>query len=220
MKVGIIAPIKMLRSYCTTSVQYYLPGLLENEEYREFYSTLPKGTTKIMDCRKPIWRGKPEDLEICKLGCDLQPNYIILPSLMFNPEETVKVGRKYASKLNCLNSKLIACLEGTTKKEVLDCAKSLGGFSGYAIPSHLYSICKKIPRSKLTIYIENYSKYNELEGLNGILVTSLPVRLGLQGRLLSDYLPSPSSLTFYEREDKYPLVVEKNIKEDINFYGE
>lgn len=218
MEVGIIAPISMLEKYCKTRIQYFLPRLLEeSQEYKKFYQNLPEGTIKIMDCRKPTWKREPEDLDLCKKGLSFDPDYVILPSVTFDSGKTIKVAREYSRELKYSKNKLITCVEGTTKKEVLGCARELKGFSGFAIPSHLYGICKKVS-SRLTIYIENHLRYEELEGLDGILVTSFPVRLGLQGRLLSNYPPSPPSINFYEEENKYSILVEKNIEEFIKYY--
>lgn len=220
MEVGIIAPISMLDRYCTTKIQYFLPGLLnQSKRYKDFYQNLPRDTTKIMDCRKPTWKREPENLELCKQGLKLSPDYIVLPSYMFESERTIKVAKEYSRELSTPSGLAVACLEGTTDKEIVDCAKKLKAFLGYAIPSHLYNICKKPPKKPILIYLENHLKLDELRDRTGILVSSLPVRLGLQGRLLSNYLPSPPGLNFYEEKNEYPMVIGKNIRELIDYYG-
>lgn len=221
MKVGMVAPTKMLNRYCKTKIHYCIPSLLEDEPpYREFYENLPRGSIKILDCRKLGWKGDPEDLDLCQeVYHKIKPKHVIFPSYMFDHKRTIEIA-EVASLMFPPNASRIACVEGTTKEEILECAEWLRGFEGYAIPSHLYNICKEIPWSPLTIYIENHLRYDELGGLNGILITSLPIRLGLQGRLLSDYLPSPPSLGFDEEEDNYPMIVERNIEECLEFYDE
>ena len=221
MKVGIIAPIKFLDKYCVTDIHYCLPGLLrESKEYRDFYlSERDEGKMLILDCKKLDWRRRPEELEVCATAIeDVRPTFVILPSYMYEAKKTVEVALYYKSKLPNYGSKLVGCLEGTTKEEVNWCMKSIKGVFTYAIPSHQYSICKKVNWTKPLIYIDNHLHLEELKGLDGILVTSLPVRLGLSGRLLSDYLPSPPSLTFYEEKDEYQLLTTKNVEETIEYY--
>jgi len=222
MKVGIIAPIKFLNEYCITNIQYCLPSLLEDsKEYRDFYiGRKGKGDIIILDCRKPGWKRKPEDWNLVWTALEhLKPSIIILPSYMYNEKETSIVANSFKRDLRRLGVKLAGCLEGTSISEVKKCMRSLKDVDMYAIPSHIYNICKKLDGKPL-IYIENHLALEELDGLDGILVTSLPVRLGLEGRLLSDYLPSPPSITFYEKEDKYPMITEKNVEEAVEHYEE
>jgi len=217
MKVGIIAPIKFLRKYCITNIQYCLPSLLEESKgYREFYLERQRmGNIVILDCKKISWRREPEDLELVKKVLTyLKPTYIILPSYMYSVDLTIMVAKEYSGKLK---GNFIGCLEGTTLRETKKCAKNLK-LAQYAIPSHLFNICKGY--FKEGIFIENHSSIDEFIGSDGILVTSLPVRLGLQGRLLSDDKPSPPSLTFHEDEDRYPTVTRRNVEEAIDFYEE
>jgi len=173
----------------------------------------------ILDCRKPGWRRKPEDFDLCELAIkQIQPSLIILPSYMHNAEKTIEVAKYFIGKLSPYIEKLVGCLEGTTTEEVNWCMKGIKGVFTYAIPSHLYGICKKVNWDKPIIYIDNHLHLEELNGLDGILVTSLPVRLGLVGRMLSEYVPSPPSLTFHEEEDKYPMITMKNVEEAIAYY--
>lgn len=223
MKIGIIAPIKGLKKYCTTEVQYCLPSLiLKSEKYREFYlERKDKGNLVLLDSRKVGWRREPESLQVTKEAVSiLEPSVLILPSYMYDSGRTVDIASQYLRELK--PKSVVGCVEGTTEDEAIMCAKKLTklGLVTLAIPSHLFKFCKQIVHNGPTIYIENHLNMEELDGQEGVLVTSLPVRLGLQGRLISDYLPSPPSLTFHEKEDNFPNLIRRNIEEIINFYEE
>lgn len=221
MEVGIIAPIKLLREYCTTRIQYCLPELIvESKEYRSFYKEkATEGKLVIMDIRKIGWKREPEDFRIVKEALKhLRACMIIYPSCMYNWKKTMKVVRDFKKTFRLEG---VGCLEGTNKKELTLCAHKLikEKVTTLAIPSHIYNLrIKDTSFNKPIMYIDNYSGMDELVGLDGILVTSLPVRLGLEGKLLSNYKPSPPSLTFYETEDPYPMITKKNVKEAIRYY--
>ena len=216
MRVGIIAPIKFLDKYCITDIQYCLPKLLvEDERYCKFYKERKrKKDTIILDCRKVGWRRSPEDFRTIELAMGLlKPDLVIVPSFMFNKEASDEMVISFRSEFPGLK-KVVKCLEGASREEI----KEASGV--WAVPSHMYKYLGTLSLSPDTIFIENHLSLNELDNREGILVTSLPVRLGLQGRILSDYRPSPSSLLFYEEEDKYPKVTAKNVKDTIEYYKE
>lgn len=221
MKVGIIAPISLLSKYCITPIQYCLPRLLvENKEYREFYlERKVKGNFIILDCKKLGWKRKPEDFKVIgKALTFFHPDTIVLPSVMYNWEGTIEIVNRFFKEFNKIFTYAI-CLEGTSYEEVGKCLAELRKISPLvAIPSHIYKLWKGEEWEGNVIYIENHLNLDELDGLDGCLVTSLPVRLGLEGRLLSDYLPSPPSLTFYEEEDNYPMITKKNVEEALEHY--
>jgi len=221
MRVGIIAPIRSLKEYCTTGVQYCYPSLIvESKKYRDFYlEKVKEKNLVILDSVKVGWKREPETPSIVRDALAyVSPSLLITPSYMYDLKRTLRAAEEF---LTMFKPKLVVgCVEGTTSEEVLACADSLRELKvkTLAIPAHIYRIQKSIPNSKLTLYLDNHLNAEELDSLNGILVTSLPVKLGLQGRLLSDYLPSPPSLTLYEEEDNFPKVVERNIEELKKFY--
>jgi hypothetical protein len=219
MKVGIIAPIKFLEKYCITDIQYCLPYLLiSSETYRNFYKKRKDlGDTIILDCRKVSWKREPEDFNIIKESLKiLEPNLIIAPSYMFNSKASSEILKNFLTEIPISRKKVVKCLEGATKEELL----YLPWTEELAIPSHMYRFLPIIKCTPKTIFIENHLNVEELDGMKGILVTSLPIRLGLQGRLLSDYRPSPNSLTFYEEDDKYEKITRKNVEDIIEYYKE
>lgn len=220
MQVGIIAPIKFLEAYCQTDIQYCFPRLiLESPEYREFYQKRVKtGDHVFLDAAEPGWRRAPTSFDLVEQALQLlKPSMLISPSYMYDWEKTLEVAKAFCKRFKRKNV-IAGCLEGTTLEETEKCMKGIKGVYTYVLPSHLYSIRKAIDWSAYPLYLDNYQNFEELQGSKGILVTSLPVKLGLEGRLLSQYLPSPSSLTFYEEEDKYPAITERNVKEVISYY--
>lgn len=222
MKIGMIAPINFLDKYCITDTQYCLPRLLvESREYRDFYIGRKKaGDFIILDCRRPSWRREPEDWNLVWMVLGyLKPSTIILPSYMFNVKETIKVTNTFKKDLKKLGITLAGCLEGTSHEEIGYCLTKMRKISEViAIPSHIFNLWRGEEYEFPKIYIESHLNLEELDGLDGTLITSLPIRLGLEGRLLSDYLPSPPSLTFYEEEDNYPMITKKNVEEAIEYY--
>jgi len=220
MKVGIIAPIESLKKYCITDIQYCIPNLIvSSKEYRDFYKEQEKkASLLVLDTVKVGWKREPEDFGVVEKALSyINPTLIITPSYMYNLNKTIEVAEQF---LTNFKPKMVAgCLEGTTEKEVQVCSAALKelGVNTKAIPAHILRIKKEVKGNGPTIYIDNHLTIKELDGLEGVLVTSLPIRLGLQGRLLSDYMPSPPLLNFYE-EDKFQEMIEKNIKELRNFY--
>ena len=169
-----------------------------------------------MDLRQPTWKRTPEEWHIVEKALELiTPSIIILPSYAYEKEKTIQVAVDYGKRLE--GFKLRGTPEGTTLAEVNECIKALG-FTKWALPSHLYSL---IPDKCLKgcTYLDNHISLEELKKWDGTLVTSLPVRLGLKGRLLSDCRPSVPSLTLHE-EPEFPKIVEKNIKEVLEYYGQ
>jgi hypothetical protein len=216
MKIGIIAPINFLEDYCITDIQYVLPRLLvEESAYRGFYmDRKSQGDTIILDCKVPHWKRTPEEFSIVEKALGLlPPDIIIAPSHMFNTKLSGEVLKKFLKDIPRNKNKIIKCIEGTSEK---DLKFSKGSFN--AIPSHMFRFLGSLPLNAL--YVENHTDPKELHDREGILVTSLPVRLGLQGRLLSDFKPIPDSLTFYEEEDLYPKITLKNVKDMIEMYKE
>jgi len=223
MEVGFIAPTSMLEECCITDIQYCLPQLLiEQEDYRKFYTDNTKdGSLTILDTRKLGWKREPEDISIIKTILNLwKPKFkgiTILPSFMYDWKKTIKVTREFISEIKV--GRVAGCLEGTSVEEVQKCIEGLKsiGIKVFAIPSHIYRFYKGEDLKGLTIFIENHLNIEELEDKEGILVTSLPIRLGLEGRLLSDYLPSPEGLTFGE-EPKFEDIIKRNINRTLEFY--
>lgn len=218
MKVGIIAPIKFLDSYCVTGVQYCLPRLLVGSKpYREFYlkHRTERGSYIIMDCRKLGWKRGPEEFSIIEEALGLfHPNILVAPSYMFNKEASLEIFKEFTSKFKIVKAITVKCLEGSSKEDAVSFPKG----KIVAVPSHMFRYLEGLKLGPHTVYIENHLNLDELEGRKGILVTSLPLKLGLKGRLMSDYRPSPESLTFYEEEDNYPKVIMRNIQETIEYY--
>ena len=219
MRLGIIAPINLLKQCCFTTVQYCIPSLImDNRPYREFYyKRLEMGDTIIMDCRKIGWKREPEDFELVEKAINyIPPSILIAPSYMYDKRRTERPQKEFIDRFHWLADKIYKCIECTSDKEV-ECTN---GEPNVALPAHVYRYIDGIDFGTRTIYIDHHLKLEELDGRDGILVTSLPVRLGLQGRLMSDYRPAPPALTFYEEDNPYSEILDSNIEETLEYYEE
>lgn len=230
MNVGIVAPIKMLSKYCKGGIQYCIPTwLLESDEYFDFYArhTLNGDSLVIMDTKSKEPRRQPEEEDIViDAGETLKPDMVITPSVAFNKDKTLSEFYKFRNSdwgSSFMKEGLIGCVEGATLEEVVSCAKGLKDHVGYyAVASHLLSfIGDGLRIDKPIVYIDNRTSPWEISLQKGdIIVSSLPVRLGLCGRLNSNYLPSPPPLEFLENKDNYPIITTQNVDDFISHFKE
>ena len=221
MRVGIITPPKLLK-YSTTKVHYCLPRFIEEDpRYRKFFiDRVRKDEVVILDLIKPGWKRTPESAEIIEAALSfITPTYTVLPSYMYNLEKTVRTARETSRLVDGLGSTLVPCIEGSTLKEIITALSMFSWAKTMAFPAHIYKVCTidQLP-VKSAIFIDNWKNIDELGRVkDSILVTSLPIRLGLAGRFLSDFSPAPPRLKFDE-EDKFPAVIRKNIQEAVEHY--
>jgi len=227
MQVGLIAPPPLLEKCCITNIHYCLPILIsKNKKYRSFYTRKAlEGEIVILDCRKIGWKRTPEDPKICLDAIErLTPTIIILPSVMHSRKRTLEKSLQFLTyHFQGMKAKFVYCAEGTNPKELRDSAKDSKELPvevfTVAIASHSHRLCTDLKYPKPLIYIENHQDVRELAHVpEGVLLTSLPVRLGLSGRLLSNYSPTPSHLTFRESGCDFPEIVKKNISDTLEIY--
>jgi len=222
MRVGIVAPIACLKKYCTTRIQYCIPDLLKVPEYSKFYkSRQEKMDLIILDFRDLILPRRPSREDTHESNIDI----VISPSYAFKKNKTLEVFRDFFHRELRTNSEICGCIEGATLEEAQVCIKELESskISYLALPSHMQLVFKgERPSTSLPIiFLDNRTSPYECKGrLGDILITSLPVRLGLLGRLNNDSLPSPDSLDFFTKENLYPTVIEKNIEDTLEYYEE
>lgn len=226
MDIGIIAPIKFLTKYCTTGIQYCLPELLlESKEYLDFYTeAFHKGDKVILDVRNNDSLRKPLKEKILKDVLEIfEPTLIVMPSNAYSLSKTLVTQEDFI-KLDLIkpwltNNRLIACLEATNEVEVLKYQDIWKG-SKLAIPSHMYIVTKKMLKAPRGLFIENRNDPYEIPQGPGALLTSMPVRLGLEGRLNSLGPTTSSTLNFYLEEERFNSVIDKNIEDLISYYKE
>lgn len=226
MEIGIIAPIKFLERYCITTTQYCLPELLLNsKDYLNYYKRcFNKGHRVILDCRETETLRKPIKYSILKEVLEIfEPSHIIMPSYAFSLIKTLKVQEELL-ELDFLtpwkkNNRLIPCIEGTNEIEVLKYLETYPDIE-IAIPSHMYIVTKRMLKPPRGFFIDNRNDPYEVKPGTGTLLTSMPVRLGFEGRLNSLGPTTSSTLNFYLEEDRFSSVVDKNISDLINYYRE
>jgi len=224
MEIGIIAPIKFLNRYCITRIQYCLPELLvESKEYLNFYTSCLLSQEKvILDCRTTDPIRKPISSSLLKEALDkLKPTLIVMPSNAYSLSKTLTTQEEFLN-LDYLQTwkesrSLIACLEGTNELEVLRFQDFWKGYK-IAIPSHMYIVTRKMLHGPRGYFIENRNDPYEIPNGSGILLTSMPIRLGLEGRLNSLGPTTSSTLNFYLEEERFESVIDKNIEDLINHY--
>ena len=224
MDIGIIAPIKFLNRYCITRIQYCLPELLlDSKEYFDFYSSCLVGEERvILDCRTMDPIKKPISQSILKEVLEkFKPTLIIMPSNAYSLSKTLIIQEEFLN-LNYIHPwkstrKLIACLEGTNELEVLRYQDFWTGYK-LAIPSHMYIVTRKMLKAPRGYFLENRNDPYEIPNGKGILLTSMPIRLGFEGRLNSLGPTTSSTLNFYLEEERFESVIEKNIEDLINHY--
>lgn len=224
MDIGIIAPIKFLNRYCITRIQYCLPELLlDSKEYFDFYSSCLVGEERvILDCRTMDPIKKPISQSILKEVLErFKPTLIIMPSNAYSLSKTLVTQEDFLN-IDYIGywkgaRKLIACLEGTNELEVLRYQDAWTGYK-LAIPSHMYIVTRKMLKAPRGYFIENRNDPYEITNGKGILLTSMPIRLGLEGRLNSLGPTTSSTLNFYLQEERFETVIEKNIEDLINHY--
>jgi hypothetical protein len=230
MNVGIVAPIKMLNKYCKGGIQYCIPmWLLENDDYFDFYGrkSLDGNSLVIMDTKHKDSRRQPEDEDvIIDAGEALKPDMVITPSVAFNKDKTIAEFLKFRNSdwgSSFMKEGLIGCLEGATLEEVISCAEEMRLHVGYyGVASHLLSfIGEGLKIAKPIVYIDNRTSPWEISLQKGdIIISSLPVRLGLCGRLNSNHLPSPPPLDLLEDKDNYPTITTQNVDDFISHFKE
>lgn len=231
MQVGFISPISVLDKYCSlTRVQYCLPELfLSSNSYRHYYlSRRQQGDIVVVDSRRIGWRRVPSPIdETLKTVEELAPQYVVMPSYMYDVVRTERAQQEFQEALSKYEERLVYSLEGVTRQSVLQFFRKVrkrGVAPMIAIPSHISRVLRFTPIQAPLItffYLDNWEDPFETpirEGRQDFLFTSLPIRLGISGRLLTDNKPTPPSLTFQE-EDRYPDITIKNVKEVLEYYA-
>lgn len=233
MEIGIIAPTNLIKKYCLTNIQYVYPSLFKtDEDYAVFH--LQKrweeydNTITIVDCSRPGWKRVPESLLNCLPAIrELQPHYIITPSYTYDIKKTLEIEEAFKESILSASedSVLVPCLEGIKLEDIIECYNLRKNFI-VAIPQTTASYGKAdLARASLRgvkkyIYLDHYTKLTDIEPRhNDFVISSLPLRQGLQGRLLTDPNPPPLTLDLRPQEDKYPDIVKYNLREMVNYYA-
>jgi hypothetical protein len=169
----------------------------------EWSPVLPRGTDKSFNC-----------ITFRTLAEDLKPSLIVLPSKDYDFKTTESFLIKFGLSLcwsNFDQKKYLGLLQGTTIAEIQECYSFYKGMGietlGLASPLELTcprkTLVSILEPSEDIYFIEAYSDpLQELEDtdIKGFC-SSYPVRLGLVGRTLMDWGPTPPKLDFYSTED-------------------
>jgi len=232
MKVAIVAPVNYLKEYCLlTDFQLCYADIYKwQKPYRDFYlDRKNKGDTLILDFSAKMPRKAPNEREyFCALN-ELMPTYLVLPDVDFSLEKTVRLTKKYLSRIDS-SIQLIVNLQGQNTDSVYECYRIVRDYSNViGLPAALEKV---IDRSILIrdfgiteekcIFLEIYKNPRlELAFLPNVLGvgTSYPVRLGLDLRSLSEHYPTPPPLDFLSDKNPMPELVLENIYKFLEYCG-
>jgi len=220
MKLGLICPLNLLEYEDSFKVHYFLPYLaLKYSIYKhKLLQWKARGDILIMDGSRSS--GVPEDLEVLLEGIEkVKPTHVILPSIKFQFKHTVEILPKYDIIMN-IGIDSIMPLEGVELVDLLNCMSQTKEYKIHSIRSYLYPIIKNEFSNQEILYIETRNTLRELEDRKGMLVSSMPIRLSIEGLPLSSNKTNPKQINLIEEENKYPDLLEKNIRDYKLMYEE
>lgn len=232
MKVAIVAPVKYLSEYCllTDFQMCYADIYKKSSTYKKFYlDRKEKGDIVILDYTAKLPKKVPSEREYLCVLSDLKPDYVVLPDIDFSVEKTITLAKKYLDKIDS-SIQLIANLQGQNADLVYKCYNSVRDYANViGLPCSLEKIMERdilikdfgITKERC-IFLEVYKNPRlEVSSLPNILgiVTSYPVRLGLDLRSLSEYYPTPPSLDFLSEKNPMPELVLENVYNFLEYCG-
>ena len=232
MKLGMISPVPLLKKYSSRfPLQYiYCTVALDKQNYKNYYKNqslldrtllvewspnLPRGSDKSFDPR--AYR---------RIVNELHPSLVVIPSKDYDYLTTIESAIKFCASSTWKDYPIgnyIGLIQGTNEKEILECYscyRQLGISNiGLASPLELVILRRDLikvlnPISGIGIYfIETYADIlSEIptQPVRGFC-TSFPIRLGLEGRTISDWGPTPPPLDFNKEEDS--TLIEDNVED-------
>jgi hypothetical protein len=207
MDIGIICPPSKIRHYSKSRFHYALPTyLINNKVYLRFMlEKLGEGENVFIDLIKPGKERVPESIEVIEKVLDLiWPTDFIMPSYSYKHEETMSLCEKLKTDYR---------IEGYIVPELMNKEKIEEMFrhKKVCIPRHLSPVVQDIDL-RFPIYIEHKSPYALAKKERGIFFTSMPIALGIEGRLLKYYRPCPSTCNW---DIPIPELQEKMIMTNI-----
>ena len=225
MKVACIVPIAALELVGDHTYHMALTHLtLLSPEYCTFYSVRKVGSILIQD-NSAFELDRPcSDAEIKDAAEQLNPEIVVVPDSMWNPEENIYLARQYkeeAYKLRAYypNLKFMGVPHGSEESEFLDNLQDLlrlGYIDIIGLPKtsarlDIRSRCAGIiaDQGRLVHFLGVWDnpigevlegkEFNASRGKDIVLGldSSYPARLGIAGRTLLEYHPTPKAPDFF-----------------------
>lgn len=241
MRVAIQAPISLLEDYCTlTDYQVCKPGLiLESRTYRDFYIYRREQRDYIvLDCSDTEPRQSVPSGLLLEATKILKPNLVVAPDYDVSSVKTVELTvaflQTFGEEVRSLGVKLLGMVQGANLEQCLFCYRNFSRLvDAVGLPRNIEvrigraKLLKRIRTGK-PIHIFGIHGNPEVEldslldlGRNNLfgVSTSLPVRLGLQCRLLDEYTPEPPQLDYHNRRNPYPDFTKNNIEDFLELAG-
>lgn len=158
---------------------------------------------------------------------ELNPRYVVLPCVDYSCDRTLKFSKESANYLsNCIPEiEYLALPQGSTKKEIEQCAVSLLTIPGVRLLGLSASLEPVSSRSILklkfpcVIYMDTYNSFEDEvapENTKGV-ISSLPIRLGIEGKRLLDKC-STVGLDFSYKGDSQ--LIEENVDTFCDYVGD
>ncbi len=241
MRVAIQAPIPLLEDYCTiTNYQVCKPDLiLESKLYRDFYiHRKEQRDYVVLDCSGSEPRKSVSGKVLLEAVMALKPNLVVAPdydvSFVKTVELTLSFIRTHGKDIRDLGVGILGMVQGATLEQCLSCYKDICRLvDAVGLPRSIEvqvgraSFLKRLRTHKpIHIFGIHGDPERELEDLLDLdrrylfgVSTSLPVRLGLQCRLLDEYTPEPPQLDYLSNHNPYPEFTRDNIKDFLDLAG-
>jgi hypothetical protein len=221
MKVAIVAPVNLLSKYCNTGIQLcYASLVLSNNEYSKFYKDRSAKDTIIMDSSPNVPRRPIPFTFIIEATHRVKPHFLVLPNFEYSAKKTLELSARFIKTYGNIGCKYIGMLQGHDFTSIMECYHGLKDIcSAIGLPSSCEPIrnrnllIRELGITKPVIFFDVYDNpIDELPTRNNIMCicTSLPVRLGFEGRDLGDFKGVAGELDFDSSGDS-PLIG-KNIK--------
>jgi hypothetical protein len=205
MQIGIISPTTLLSKYSSSSHIQYCYGeiAVNNSLYLEYYSRITSLNQKklvLLDWSPTLPRSSKgysyKDYHTVRLV--VNPTHIVLPCVEFNKSKTLEwveswiaSDEKYYGRGS--GFQYLGIVQGSSQEEIESCARILGSFDKInllGVPSSLELVCPRESlhiQKKKSLLLEIYGVLrNEVidKSYRGI-VSSLPIRLGIENKSLS-----------------------------------
>jgi hypothetical protein len=209
VRLAVIPPVAYLEDFSTNYHLVLAHLYATNETYRDFYnSRVEKGDWVILDNGCAELGEAIPGKELFRLAADLNPNVLVCPDVLRDGLKTRELTEEFIKtwrgKLKDGGIALMAVPQGKTREEWLDCFETFNemkevewlGISKYC-PGERVELLEQIKLSvKKKCHLLGMA---ETEGVNSILKekafsfaystdTAIPVKLGLQGLSLEQYL--------------------------------
>jgi hypothetical protein len=224
-----IVPTLLLDKYCRKGTQLcYASVAQKDEQYLDFYSSLSREGIPVLLDHSPKVPHAPvcPDLLVEMVG-RIGPSMVVLPNMDLSPERTIALSEAFVSDHTELVGEVefVGMLQGYDVKGIGGCYARLAGICDYVgLPASAekvmarHALIQELHITGKVIYFEVYNDPTAeipWDGNTIGIVTSWPVRMGLDLRPLDQYRPTPKPLDFGVKRlsEEQAKFIDWNVKE-------